>query len=156
MADIVVTNQTATPIGLWDADSVHHVVGAMGIHETLLDPSMSSQAVINALRASGAVTVVTPAAPANETQPEVSGDAVVGETLICDPGEWSGAPTPALSYQWQMDDGGWDDLDGETGALLVLTEDHEGNEVRCVVTATNDLGTDSAESGSVGPVAATP
>ena len=39
--------------------------------------------------------------PSNTSPPEISGEAVVGQTLTADPGEWSGDPEPTIAYQWQ-------------------------------------------------------
>lgn len=46
----------------------------------------------------------------------------------------------------------WEDIEGETEPTLELIADFVGEDVRCVVTGTNALGTDSATSNPLGPV----
>jgi hypothetical protein len=74
--------------------------------------------------------------PSNTAVPYVSPEtAVVGETLNCTMGEWSGTPT-AYAYQW-LSDG----AEVGTGASYITAA--AGNVV-CVVTATNSAGSAAA------------
>lgn len=150
MANIVVSNETATPLGLWDTDAAYHVVPAMG--DAVLDPDKASLSVLDALQ--DATAMSAPAAPSNTAAPVASGDAVTGETVSVTGGTWTGNPTPVLTYQWQVNDSVWGDIEGETAAALVLIEDYEGHNVRCIVTATNAVGDDSEPSNDLGPVTA--
>jgi hypothetical protein len=87
-------------------------------------------------------------APENKTEPQVTvlGRLEVGEPLRCEPGEWSGVPTPTISYQWLVN--------GEPIALATerdypLVTVDQGRSISCKVTATNGEGSESAISKSV-------
>ena len=88
----------------------------------------------------------------------ISGNPVVGNTLTCssdDAADWTGSPT--LEYQWvsTSDDGlTQDDITGETAATYDAAVGELGLKVACLVTATNDGGAASAQTGWLGPVAA--
>lgn len=152
MADTVVTNLTATPLGLHDVDGSHVVVGAMG-GSAILDPDKASADVIAIYSRSGAGTASAAAAPVNTVAPVASGDLDIGDTVSVTTGTWTGNPSPVLTYQWQVSDGdGWEDIEGETSNELELIADFVGEDVRCVVTGTNVLGTDTATSNPLGPV----
>lgn len=87
--------------------------------------------------------------PVNTVAPVVSGSETVGDTLTCTTGTWTGS-TPVFTYQWQR--GGWSNIVGATASTYLLTGDDEKVDVRCVVTATNSVGTASANSNKVGPI----
>ena len=155
MADTAVTNLTATPLGLYDIDGSHVVVGAMG-GIAVLDPDMTSADVLSVYASSGEAVTGVAAAPANTVAPVASGDTEIGDTVSVTTGTWTGFPTPVLTYQWQVSDGeNWEDIDGATSNELVLTEALYGEDVRCVVTGTNVVNTDSANSNPLGPVSGT-
>lgn len=152
MADTVVTNLTATPLGLHDIDGSHVVVGAMG-GSAILDPDKASADVLGVYTRSGAATASAAAAPDNTVAPVASGTLDVGDTVSVTTGTWTGNPAPVLTYQWQVSDGDeWEDIEGETEPTLELIADFVGEDVRCVVTGTNVLGADSATSNPLGPV----
>jgi hypothetical protein len=71
----------------------------------------------------------------NDT-PYVSGTGVVGETLSCTMGNWTGSPT-SYAYQWLSD--GTTPLG--TGASYVVVAADAGHSITCTVTASNSLGT---------------
>lgn len=99
----------------------------------------------------GPVTI-PPAPPVNTVAPVVSGVPLPGHALETTTGTWTGSPTPTFTYQWEINcDGGtvWDELVGETGTTLELTELMIGCEVRCVVTGTNTEGSSSADSNAI-------
>lgn len=152
MADIVVTNLTATPLGLHDVDGSHVVAGPLG-GVAVLDPDKASADVMGVYSKSGAATATAAAAPENTEAPVASGDLDIGDTVSVTTGTWTGNPTPVLTYQWEVSDGeGWVDIEGETSSTLELIADFVGEDVRCVVTGTNAVGTDSATSNPLGPV----
>lgn len=152
MADTVVTNLTATPLGLHDVDGSHVVVGAMG-GAAMLDPDKASADILGVYSQSGAAMATAAAAPDNTVAPVATGDLDIGDTVSVTDGTWTGNPTPTLTYQWQVSDGeGWADIEGETESSLELIADFVDEDVRCVVTGTNAVGTDSATSNPVGPV----
>lgn len=146
---ISLTNNTATPIGLWDIDSAHHVAGPMGGTVTI-EPAMESQETIDLLGLTGDASVTELEAPVNTEEPEVTGTAEVGQTLTTTNGTWTGTPTPTYARQWRRGD---TDIEDETGTTYLLVEDDEGENITCVVTATNSVGTETATSNSIGPVA---
>ena len=100
-----------------------------------------------------------PDAPTNTAVPTISGTAQVGETLTSTNGTWTGYPTPTYTRAWQRSaDGsaGWADIAGSTAITYVLVEADESQYIRMVVTGTNSEGSSTANSNSVGPVAAPP
>jgi hypothetical protein len=91
----------------------------------------------------------TPAAPTNVDVPHVGPDpAVVGNTLTCTMGNWTGAPT-SYSYRW---------TDGAatlgSGATHLVTTEDQGKSLSCVVTATNPLGVTEAPPSNAVAIAA--
>lgn len=152
MADIAVTNLTATPLGLYDVDGSYRIAGAIG-GVVVVDPDVPSREIVDIYKGAGAATEVEAAAPANTVAPVASGDTEIGDTVSVTTGTWTGSPTPVLTYQWQVSDGeSWEDIEGATSNELVLTEALYEEDVRCVVTGTNVVDTDSANSNPLGPV----
>lgn len=152
MADIAVTNLTATPLGLYDVDGSYRIAGAIG-GVVVVDPDVPSREIVDIYKGAGAATEVEAAAPDNTVAPVASGDLEVGDTVSVTSGTWTGTPTPVLTYQWQVSDGeNWGDIEGETGSSLELVADFVDEDVRCVVTGTNEIGTDTATSNPLGPV----
>jgi hypothetical protein len=90
--------------------------------------------------------------PVNTVAPAVTGTATFGSTLSCTTGTWTGAPTPTFTYQWQRVT---TPISGATASTYVLVAADVGSTIRCVVTATNPIGTASANSNSTATVAAT-
>lgn len=77
--------------------------------------------------------------------PEVTGNAVAGETLNCSPGSWEPRPPPTFTYSWLRNATSV----GE-GPTHLVTEGDVGQELTCEVTARNREGeVTSATSGSV-------
>lgn len=156
MATTTFTNNTASPIGLWDTDSVHYVAGAMGGVATL-DPSMRSQETIDLYAASGAGENGTATKPVNTTAPVGSGDAEIDAVLSVSNGTWTGYPLPEFTYAWQRSANGttgWSAISGEADPTYTLAAADDTAYVRCVVKATNAGGNTSANSNVIGPVAA--
>lgn len=87
--------------------------------------------------------------PVNTVAPVVSGSITVGSTLSCTTGTWTGDETITYAYQWRRDG---NDISGATSSTYTLIGDDEGAMIDCVVTATNDAGSDDAASNAVGPV----
>jgi hypothetical protein len=60
-----------------------------------------------------------------------------------------------VSYQWQSNQAPWADIEGEAGRTFVVAVDGRdylvNQYIRCIVTATNNVGSSSAESDPVGP-----
>lgn len=87
----------------------------------------------------------TPAAPTNSVAPAISGTTTVGQTLTCSAGTWAGTPTPdAIVRQWKQADtvgGTYTEIEGETGATLVLGAEQEGKYIKCLTSRSNKHGT---------------
>jgi hypothetical protein len=79
--------------------------------------------------------------PVLKKAPQISGNAVVGETLTCGAGEWKGAPTPALSYVWLREGSA---IPGANTNSYVVSNEDGGHQLACKVTATNTEGSASA------------
>lgn len=88
-----------------------------------------------------------PVRPRNSTLPAISGTLQAGDTLTASTGTWTGDTPMSFSYKWS---------DGATGKTDALTSADVGQSVSVSVTATNDAGSVSATSASVGPVTAPP
>lgn len=84
--------------------------------------------------------------PVNDVAPVVSGSVTVGSTLSCSTGTWSGNPTITYDYQWTRDGSPISDADENT---YVLVPDDLASDIGCTVTATNNDGTDEADSNTV-------
>lgn len=110
---------------------------------------------------SNAITVQAPAgvAPSNTGgAPLVSsptGSFITGTTISTTSGGWSNNPTN-FTYKWQskVGAGAYTDIPGETTSTYTLRAADEGNIVRSVVTASNNFGSNTANSADVLPQAA--
>ena len=85
-------------------------------------------------------------APANTTAPGLSGTPVVGDTLTCSTGTWSGDPAPTLTYQWLRDASRISDA---TSASYTVQAADQAHTLSCQVTATNSAGQAQATSSSL-------
>ncbi|HMS71487.1 MAG TPA: amidase domain-containing protein [Baekduia sp.] len=103
---------------------------------------------------SSATTAVAAAtALENTTEPSLTGQAEIGDSLQADPGEWTGSPDISYDYQWERCD-----EDGEDCTEITTLPDPNdptsydprradaGSTIRVVVTATNAWGSASSES----------
>ncbi len=86
-------------------------------------------------------------APVNSALPQIGGSAVLGQTLTCSPGAWSG--TPVLARQWLR---AGTPIAGAVGESYVLAAADVGTQVSCRVTATGADGEGVASSSVVVPV----
>jgi len=96
-------------------------------------------------------SIATYYAPVNTVAPVVSGSANYGSTLSTTTGTWTGLPTPGYSYQWQRSGS---NIGGATSSSYTLVQADVGFTIRCVVTATNVVGSSSANSNSTAVVTA--
>ena len=108
---------------------------------------------------SGLTTVaIKTALPANTVAPTISGSPIDRQTLTLTSGTWSGVPTPTTASQWQVctDAAGANcsDIASATTSTLKVTFADLGKYFRAKVTATNRMGTVSANTNILGPVTA--
>jgi hypothetical protein len=93
------------------------------------------------------------AAPANTVAPVASGSTTVGSTLTTTDGTWTGNPPPSFGYQWRR---AGVDIGGAIASTYVTQPADVGSVVTCRVTATNVVGSASADSNAITPVAIAP
>jgi hypothetical protein len=94
-----------------------------------------------------------PVGPVNTVAPVVSGTPNVGQTLSCTTGTWSGVGTITYAYQWQRDGV---NIGSATASTYALVGADAGTTVRCRVTATDDNGSNSANSNGLAVTYAVP
>lgn len=87
--------------------------------------------------------------PVNVAVPTISGTVSIGSTLTSTTGTWTGSPAPTFAYQWQR---GTTNISGATNSTYTIQLGDAGNTLRCVVTATNPLGSASANSANTASV----
>tara|TARA_R110002050_G_scaffold267604_1_gene409323 strand:- start:2985 stop:4643 length:1659 start_codon:yes stop_codon:yes gene_type:complete len=91
--------------------------------------------------------------PVNEVAPVISGTAERGETLSSTTGTWTGTGTISYAYQWRRNGAA---ISGATSATYILVADDDNKFITCLVTATDDEGSNNKASNSLGPVLAAP
>jgi hypothetical protein len=97
-----------------------------------------------------------PLAPKNVSAPVITGSAVEGQTLKVSNGSWTGVPI-SFAYRWQdcnSSGGGCSAISGATTATYKLKAGDVRHTVRAVVTASNLIGSASANSALTGLVSA--
>lgn len=85
------------------------------------------------------------AAPVNVILPAIAGIAQVGQQAIVRPGQYSGG-SAVLTWQWQVDDGGWGDVIGATEHAFPFNAGDLGKQFRVAETATTASGSVTAYS----------
>lgn len=85
------------------------------------------------------------AAPVNTVAPAITGAIEVGETLTCSQGTWTGG-VQSYAYQWYRVNDSDIAIEGATLSQYVITSLATGHGIKCVVTATNNTGSTSADS----------
>lgn len=98
---------------------------------------------------SGATDIDGGNPPVNSVAPALSGTAQEGQTLTCSTGTWSGTPT--YSYQWKRNGS---NIGSATNSTYTLVTADVGQSIKCMVTATNALGSSNADSNTVTPTSA--
>src|ERR1019366_6604691 len=89
------------------------------------------------------------AAPANSSAPTVTGAPTQGQTLTASTGTWSGYPTPTYGYQWlrcSQSGQNCNPISGSTGTSYTVQSPDVGSTLVVTVTASNSLGSPSAQS----------
>jgi hypothetical protein len=87
--------------------------------------------------------------PANAVAPVVTGSATVGQLLSCTTGTWSGEPPITYTYQWYADAS---PISAATNSTYPIISADAGKTLFCRVTATNALGSASANSNTTAAV----
>ena len=85
-----------------------------------------------------------PRAPAALSAPSIGGDLLVGSTLTCSDGTWTGSPK--LTRSWLRSGS---PVAGASAATYVVTTNDVGRTLRCRVTASNASGSADADSNEV-------
>jgi hypothetical protein len=95
--------------------------------------------------------VVKPIAPTNTKVPTISGIAKEGQFLSIDKGEWTGYPTPVITYSWQRCNESkiCSDISGASTSSYALTYEDAGTTVKATVKATNPVGSISQTTNSI-------
>lgn len=86
-------------------------------------------------------------APSNSVAPAITGTAQEGQTLTCSTGTWSGSPT--YTYQWKRNG---NNIGGATSSTYLVALADVGQNILCAVTATNFVGSATANSNTVVPM----
>ncbi len=92
-------------------------------------------------------------APANTVAPQISGAAIVGQTLTCQTGTWVGSTPQTYAYQWLR---GGVPIGGATNAAYATTNTDLAQALTCKVTASNLGATTAAAVSAAVTVAAAP
>lgn len=96
--------------------------------------------------------------PGNTAPPVITGTVQVGQTLSSSTGSWQGTQPISYAYQWQRCDSGGGNcanIPGASGSTYTVASADQGSTLRVTVTATNALGSSSAQSAATGVVAGT-
>jgi hypothetical protein len=93
-----------------------------------------------------------PSAPVNTVAPAITGIAEEGETVLCSTGTWTGTLPITYTYQWYR---GIVAIPGETSDSYIIINADVFENIGCIVTATNIIGSTSANSNTIIPVDST-
>jgi hypothetical protein len=94
----------------------------------------------------------TSAIPTNSVAPAVTGAAIVGHTLYCSTGTWTGSPT-SYTYQWYNDGVA---VSGETNNFYEIQDADATDAFRCDVVANSLAGPSDPESSNTTAAVAVP
>jgi type II secretory pathway pseudopilin PulG len=101
----------------------------------------------------------TQSSPSNTSDPYISGQTIVGSTLVINPGQWSGSPDPEFSYTWRRCDFSGSNciaISGATGSSYLLEGLDASTTIRVRVTASNSEGSSSVITAARGPISSLP
>ena len=110
---------------------------------------VASNADGSATATSNPTSPVQSARPANTTEPSISGNAVVGQRLTANRGEWVGNPPITYAFQWLRCNAAGDDcaeIPGANDNTYLVAQADSGRTLRVRVIARNDAGQRSAVS----------
>ena len=103
--------------------------------------------------AAGDTLLGSAAGPVNTVAPAISGTAERGETLTSTTGTWTGTGTITYAYQWKRDGS---NISGATSSTYILVAADDNANITCLVTATDDAGSNSQLSNTLGPILGSP
>jgi Carboxypeptidase regulatory-like domain len=120
------------------------------------EASANTVAVGEGNTTSGINVAMVPSAPHNTAAPAITGTALVGDTLTCSNGSWTGEAmlsvqsgwplTTPFGYQWLREGSA---ISGATSAGYLVQSTDEGHALACEVTATNAAGHEADKSSPV-------
>ncbi|HUA74052.1 MAG TPA: LamG-like jellyroll fold domain-containing protein [Solirubrobacteraceae bacterium] len=96
-----------------------------------------------------------PVAPETTSRPTIEGGATLGQTLTVQPGAWLSSEAISYAYQWERCTEEGEScvaIEGAEGESYELVEADVGTALKVRVTATNELGSASADSEETEPV----
>jgi hypothetical protein len=89
--------------------------------------------------------------PVNTVAPAITGTAQEGQIVTCSTGTWTGTPTITFAYQWKRNGS---NIGSATNSTYTLVTADVSQSITCQVTATNGVGSASATSNTITPIAA--
>src|SRR4051794_2609865 len=131
-----------------------YVLQSADVGATMRVAVTAKNAAGSASATSAPTTVVVGAPPRSTGAPVISGTAQVGQTLTATRGTWAGTTPMSFVLQWRRCDasGACTDVSGATSTTYVVKSDDLGATMRFHVTATNSLGTATADSARTAPI----
>jgi hypothetical protein len=134
----------------WRADGVN-ISGATGLTYTTVAGNLGklitcTETATNTVGTGSASSNSIPVGVtvANTVAPVISGTAVVGQTLSCTTGTWTGSPAPTYTYQWKAEGVA---IPGATANTFVVAAQNVN--YTCTVTGSNVVGSAAATSNSI-------
>lgn len=79
----------------------------------------------------------TTKAPLHDSPPSITGTALVGQVLTCNPGTWRGKTPITFTYQWTRDGA---NISGATAQTYTLVTADKPHIIGCKVTGTSSAG----------------
>ena len=141
------------------ATSQTYLLGSADVGSTIRVTVTASNTGGSSSAGSAQTAVVHAVAPANTSAPTISGTAQQGQTLTASTGTWSGTQPISYAYQWRRcDTNGANcvDIIPAGTQTYTLTSSDVGSTIRIRVTATNSVGSSTANSAQTAIVAAPP
>ncbi|MDQ1727811.1 MAG: hypothetical protein QOK14_1856, partial [Frankiaceae bacterium] len=133
-----IANQTAATYTLVAADLDQDISCRVTGSNAAGDGAPATTAVVKGL----------PATPNNLTPPSMSGTPTPNSQLTCAPGTWNGANTVTQRWVRSVGSAQFVAIDNATGVHYTLTQADVGARVACQDVATNNAGTEVAQSNS--------
>ena len=125
-----------------------YTVRSADVGHTLRSSVTASNSAGSASQLSAATNVVTSTtAPANTSEPKITGSATVGSQLSVSNGTWSGSTPITYTYKWQQCDTNGNNCNGinnATNNTYTVVSGDTGHTLRAKVTATNSAGNSTA------------